>query len=303
MSTTTTNRSYISITTKNNLKAVVTSPVLPPAPPICGSVPKRTPVTDHDKSPSFIHHTPIVMPTPRPPPHPNPDKPRKVIKEPYKPYRSDHCAENICKQYSKSLQLNKNYFNFKYNKCYCSECYDANEPDSYRVANSIYTVPRGWTRFGLQVDEKFVESRNMFRNWCTTFYGTSKNKLESVLHNRFIPFPGDRFLSGEIFSTHLPDKHHVYTSPSIHYASLKHVCPTGTTKLNNEWYDVQIILECKQNPEGIIKQQGCRRNVCPIISDNEIEWKTDQRSSIIPYGLLIRAKKHECTDKCSIRHS
>ncbi|CAF1502431.1 unnamed protein product, partial [Rotaria sordida] len=121
-------------------------------------------------------------------------------------------------------------------------------------------------------------------------------------HNRFIPFPGDRLLSGEIFSTHLPDKHHVYTSPSIHYASLKHVCPTDTIKINNEWYDVQIVLECKQNPKGIIKQQGYRRNVCSIISDNEIEWKTDQRSSIIPYGLLIRAKKHQCTEECMHGH-
>ncbi|CAF3445288.1 unnamed protein product, partial [Rotaria sp. Silwood2] len=199
--------------------------------------------------------------------------------------------------------MNKAYFNFNYNKCFCFHCYSRTKIDYFTVANSNYTVPRGWTRFGLQIDQTFAESKQIFKKWCTSFYGTSKYKLESIINNRFIPFPGDRLLSGEIFATHLSDKQHVYTSPSINYASLTHVCPIDTTKINNEWYDVQIVLECKQNPQKIVKQQGYRRNVCRIISDNEIEWKTDQRSSIIPYGLLIRARKHQCIKECVHRHS
>ncbi len=124
-----------------------------------------------------------------------------------------------------------------------------------------------------------------------------------ILQERFIPFPGDSLLSGGTFTTHLPDKHHVYTSPSIHYASLRHVCPTRTTKINSQWYNVQVVLECKQNPTRIIKQRGYRSDVCRIIPDDEIEWKTNQRSSIVPYGLLIRARKHRCNSKCASKHS
>ena len=164
--------------------------------------------------------------------------------------------------------------------------------DAYSVANSIYTVPRGWTRFGLQMDEGFASGKNIFQTWYTTFYGTSREKLESIFHNRFIPFPGDELLHNEQFTIHLPDKKYIYTSPSIHYASLKHVCPTHTVKIDEQLYDVQVVLECKQNPEGVEKQRGYKYGVCKIIADAEIEWKTDLRASVVPYGLLIRARKH-----------
>lgn len=214
-------------------------------------------------------------------------KPKRVYPKP-----SAHCPKDICKQYSiRNLQLDKHYFNFQYNQCYCDQCYPRTEIDIFSKAGSTYTAPRGWVRFGLQVDQAFADSKQIFRRWYTTFYGTSKDKLETILRNRFIPFPGDTLLSGETFTTHLPDKEHVYTSPSIYYASLRHICPKDRTEINHEWYDVQVVLECKQNPEGIEKQRGYRPGVCRIISDDEIEWKTQLRSSVVPYALLIRAKK------------
>ena len=210
------------------------------------------------------------------------------------------CPKNICKQYSiENLRLDKGYFNFKYNQCYCDQCHPATKTDRFTVANSIYTAPKGWVRFGLQVNKSFADSKQIFTQWCTSFYGTSKLNLEPILKNRFIPFPKDQLLTGETLHIRLSDRDHVYTSPSIHYASLSHVCPTDITKIDNNWYDVQVVLECKQNPQGTIKQQGCRRGVCSIIADNEIEWKTSNRSSVVPYGLLIRARKHRCTHKCT----
>ena len=203
------------------------------------------------------------------------------------------CPERICTEYSiNNLRLNKAYFNFRHNRCYFDQCYPRKETDSLTLAGSTYTIPRGWVRYGLQVDQAFTRGKHIFAQWYTTFYGTSKDKLESILHNRSIPFPGDQLLSGEIFARHLPDKKHVYTSPSIHYASFRHVCPTDTTKINNEWYDFQVVLECKQNPEGITKQPGYQSNVCRIIPANEIEWKTNRRATVTPIGLLIRARKH-----------
>jgi hypothetical protein len=153
------------------------------------------------------------------------------------------------------------------------------------------------------MDQTLIRDKKIFQRWHTTFYGTSKDKLEPIINNRFIPFPGDQLLSGKTFTTDLSDKKHVYTSPSINYACLEHVCPIDTVNIDNEWYDIQVVLECKQNPAGNVKQRGCRRDVCRIIPDNEIEWKTDQRSSIVPYGLLIRPRKHHCNEKCVHIHS
>ena len=83
---------------------------------------------------------------------------------------------------------------------------------------------------------------------------------------------------------------HITSSPSINYASLQHLCPIDTVVINGAWYDVQIVLECKQNPVGIVKERVLIQNICKIIPDNEMVWKTNQRASLLPYGLLIRAK-------------
>ncbi|CAF1127922.1 unnamed protein product [Adineta steineri] len=280
---------------------IVTSVTMPPLPPpvvIHNLVEKKLPLVEHDKPKVVAHRA-----DPKPTPSLHPEKSREINAKPCKRHRPDSCSQNICKQYSINLKMNKAYFNFRYNKCFCSQCYPITKADYFTVAGSIYTVPRHWTRFGLQIDQTFAESKQIFKQWYTTFYGTSKDKLESIINNRFVPMPGDHLLSNEIFTTHLSDKHHVYTSPSIKYACLKHVCPIDILNIHSEWYDVQIVLECKQNPEGIVKQHGYRQNVCNIIPDNEIEWKTDRRASIIPYGLLIHVQKHRCTKECINIHS
>ncbi|CAF1058841.1 unnamed protein product [Adineta ricciae] len=276
----------------------------PPPTPKPSHHPPPTPKPSHHPppTPKPSHHPP---PTPKPSHHPpRTPNPGDIAPGSEAFPLSDLCPQNLHTQYSKRiLRLDKLYFDFAHNLCFCSYCYPSTKPDRFTVAQSIYTVPRGWTRFGLRVDSTVIANRNLFKRWYTAFYGTSSDKVELVMRNLYVPMPGDKLLSGETFSTHLPDKTHVYTSPSIHYASLRHICPTDVVKMNNEWYDVQIVLECKQNPEGIIKQAGYKKNVCQIIPDDQIEWKTDRRASIVPYGLLIRSRKHRCTKKCADLHS
>ncbi|CAF1091246.1 unnamed protein product [Adineta ricciae] len=274
----------------------------PPPTPKPSHHPPPTPKPSHHPppTPKPSHHPP---PTPKPSHHPPPTpKPDDAGSKAFP--LSDLCPQSLRTQYSKRiLRLDKRYFDFAHNLCFCSHCYPSTKPDRFTVAQSIYTVPRGWTRFGLRVDDTVIANRKLFKQWYTAFYGTSRDNVESIMRNLYVPMHGDKLLSGETFSTHLPDKTHVYTSPSIHYASLRHICPTDVVKMNNEWYDVQIVLECKQNPEGIIKKAGREKNVCQIIPDDQIEWMTSRRSSIVPYGLLIRSRKHRCTKKCNDLHS
>ncbi|UJR07839.1 hypothetical protein I4U23_012122 [Adineta vaga] len=260
-------------------------------PPVVSPPPARTHVVVAKELPVF---TPMIPKA----------KSDDIVPQP-KPVRlSDLCPRNLCIHYSKRiLRLNKAYFDFTHDRCFCSHCYPSTKTDRFTVAKSDYTVPRGWTRFGLRIDQTFADDNTIFKQWYTSFYGTSKNKIESIVGNRFIPKPGDHLLSGDTFTTHLSDKEHIYTSPSIHYASLKHICRIDTVNMNNEWYDVNVILECKQNPDGIVKQRGYVKNVCQIISDQEIEWKTKRRSSVVPYGLLIRVRKHRCTHICRDSHT
>ncbi|CAF2959619.1 unnamed protein product [Rotaria sp. Silwood2] len=201
------------------------------------------------------------------------------------------CPKQICFQYLKKLHLNKKYFNTRHNKCYCSICYKPSEPKVLPVVNPKYTVPIDWVSFGIQVDKAFASNNQIFKKWYTTFYGTSKDKLNDIIHNRFIPFPGDDLLSGRKFTLNLPDQHHIYTSPSINYSSLDHVSPADKVDINNQWYDFQVVLQCKQNPAYIEKKSSGKPNVCNLLPDAKIQWKTDQRSSVVPCSLLIRATK------------
>ncbi|CAF3322803.1 unnamed protein product, partial [Rotaria sp. Silwood2] len=134
----------------------------------------------------------------------------------------DQCPRRVCLQYLKSLHLNRQYFNRRYNKCYCPIHYESSGPNILTVAGSDFTVPIGWSLFAIHVDKGFATNNKIFRNWYTTFYGTSHDKLDDIIHNRFIPFPGDDLLSGKKFVVNLPDQRHIYTSPSINYASLEH---------------------------------------------------------------------------------
>ncbi|CAF0993286.1 unnamed protein product [Rotaria magnacalcarata] len=57
-------------------------------------------------------------------------------------------------------------------------------------------------------------------------------------------------------------------------------------------YKAKVALQCRQQPETFKVQAetigaGSRR-ICPIIPNNEIEYFSEVRSAIIPYGLLIR---------------
>ncbi|CAF3479177.1 unnamed protein product [Rotaria socialis] len=230
-------------------------------------------------------------------------KPRKEISSPVDNPASDLCPKYLCKKYIRILKLASGYFNVRHDRCYCSLCYPAERTSVFTTAGSQYTVPRGWTNFGLQIDEAAFNSNRIFSKWFTTFYGTSRDDVESIIRNRFIPFSGDNLLDGSVFTRHIYDKRYILSSPSINYASLERFCPIDTVLIEHKWYDIKIVLACKQYPLGLLKQRGFKSNVCRIIPDDEIEWKTDQRATTIPYSILIRVQGHRCNQQCRSQHS
>ncbi|CAF1587751.1 unnamed protein product [Rotaria magnacalcarata] len=246
----------------------------------------------------------------KPNPIPNPlpildviPKPRKEISSPVDNPVSDLCPKYLCRKYIRILELASGYFSVRHDRCYCSLCYPAERTSVFTTAGSQYTVPRGWTNFGLQIDVAAFNSNRIFSKWFTTFYGTSRDDVELIIRNRFIPFSGDNLLGGSVFTRHISDKAYILSSPSINYASLERFCPTDTVLIDHKWYDMKIVLACKQYPLGLVKQRGFKNNVCRIIPEHEIEWKTDQRAATIPYGVLIRVQDHRCNRQCRSQHS
>ncbi|CAF3412497.1 unnamed protein product [Rotaria sp. Silwood1] len=201
------------------------------------------------------------------------------------------CMLSVCQEYFKSLKLDA-YFQQKYD-CYCKQHYSDNNPNTVRRGGYEYTIPREWVRVRIQTDRVQSQQKKIFQSWTTSYYGMCEKKLEQILRNRFIPLPGDLLNDGNVFSDDSGYEQQWLTSPSINYASDSQYSPIKTFKLpglRREIYNVQVVLQCKQKPGTFTVQPG-RPRLCDIIPANVIEWTSNQRSTLIPYGLMIRMFK------------
>lgn len=177
--------------------------------------------------------------------------------------------------------------NDRFNKCYCELCYSKQCNDTFQMNNNLYIVPRAWIRFGLHIDPVIARHLDLW-NWSTSFHGTSINHANSIIEHRMLLLPGDLTLDGkrvEIPRHHIPGQHFFFTSPTIKYAELYSTKYTYRGK-----YSIKVAIQCKQKPGTFCSQPktiASVRNVCSFVSDESLEWKSEHRSSIVPYGLLL----------------
>ncbi|UJR34736.1 hypothetical protein I4U23_027514 [Adineta vaga] len=189
-----------------------------------------------------------------------------------------------------------------HDRCYCEQCYSYNLPDTMTVASYIYVIPRGWTRFGVSVDEAFFIHHNVWDTWLNCYHGTTIENAISCVEHRNLLLPNDTTMHGkklEIREGHIPREHYTFTTPSISYAGLD--CYASTHEFqspyNFQLYTIKVALQCKQKPDSIIVQPETVRarengiQICPYISNDALEWKTKNRSSVMIYGVLLEIKR------------
>jgi len=213
-----------------------------------------------------------------------------------RPRKRFSCAYfSECKEYVKQLGWSISFFNNKHDRCYCQTCYPDHLPNTLRVAEADYVVPRRWAGFGLGVDP--FRDDNLWETWIVVYHGTTPLAAQSILTHRQFLLPGDHLLDGSklaIRPGHIPGKVHIYTSPSIRYASLNVYSPINPFKSpkTGKHYNVQIVLQCKQKPGTFLTQRETvgwgSKLICNIIPNESIEHYTNRRSSVVPYRLLIR---------------
>jgi hypothetical protein len=172
------------------------------------------------------------------------------------------------------------------------------------VGGYPYVIPRGWTRLGIYVDEPFAEVHKVWKTWVNCYHGTTIESAKSIVKHRQLLLPCDVTMNGiklEIREGHIPKQSYIFTTPTIKYAALDCYAETNlfTLPKDGNCYTIKVVLQCKQKPGSFVVQPetvGARREnrtICSEISNDEIEWKTQHRASIMPYGLLllIRQKK------------
>ncbi|CAF1487587.1 unnamed protein product, partial [Didymodactylos carnosus] len=196
-----------------------------------------------------------------------------VVSKPIPPPPSvAKCPKSICKEFIKSLRWLEALF----------------DHSGYK-----FEVPRGWCRFGLKIDSAHSDTHKIWKKWATSYHGTAINTIQIILTNSYIPLEDDVLMNGETFHMSHSDKTHYYTSPSIKYAALPIFTPeTSFTSTDNEVYGVQVVLQCKQEPNTFEVQNASAGAVRRIIPRREIEWKSNTRGVVVvPYGLMVCVRR------------
>jgi hypothetical protein len=198
---------------------------------------------------------------------------------------------SLCYEYLTSLSWPKIYFNPQHDRCYCSQCYSEKRCNSYLISNSPYVIPRGWVRFGLYVDEVKAQVENIWNTWHNTYHGTNIHSALSIIsHGQFL-LSGDTCENGQQLHSKCS---YLFTSPTIKY-SARHAYakPENFIDSNGKRFTAKIVFQCKQKP-GTYKIQGAtggarhEGKLCDVIPNDQIEYFTDIRASVIPYGIMVR---------------
>ncbi len=185
-----------------------------------------------------------------------------------------------------------------HDRCYCNRCYPSSSQDTYSVGGYTYVIPRGWTRFGVHVDEPFAKHHNVWTEWANCYHGTSIENAKSIVEHRQLLLPRDMTLDGkklQIREGHIPGEYYFFTTPTIKYAALDCYAHTYdfVSARNSKHYKIKVALQCKQKPDSFTIQPetvGARRRnqtICSHVSNDRMEWKTQNRSAIMPYGLML----------------
>ncbi|CAF5226255.1 unnamed protein product, partial [Rotaria magnacalcarata] len=84
---------------------------------------------------------------------------------------------------------------------------------TFIVAGKTYAIPRGWTRFGVYVDETFAKHHDVWKTWVNCYHGTSIESVKSIVEHRQLLLPRDTTMEGEkwrIREGHIPGEHYFF---------------------------------------------------------------------------------------------
>jgi hypothetical protein len=179
--------------------------------------------------------------------------------------------------------LNEAFLDSRYDKCYCRKCHDTSNT-KVKCGHWCKQL-HSWVCFGLHVSQAHSAAWKIFKEWETSYYGTSPNLLAPILRNRFLPLNGDKLSDGTTFKSGHPDSTNCITSPSLVCASQPKFCtPSRFRASNGTNYNVQVVLQCRQKPNSYTVQGDGS-------GFHNTEWASAERGALILCGILVRLQK------------
>jgi len=203
-----------------------------------------------------------------------------------------------CRAFLDSLNLNEEYFEAYYDRCYCRSCAAAagvpEVLETDRAHGCPYEVPIGWCGFGLKV-KPTAAAEKVFEKWAVSFHGCPSDVISSILRQGELLIPGDKMIDGTKLANRLTggssNRIGLYTSPSIKYSELD----IYTKPRQWSGSSVRTVIQCRQKPGtfeikdetiGWTSRFGAAR-FSEHFSNARIERFTKARGSIIPYRVLV----------------
>ncbi len=220
-----------------------------------------------------------------------PSSPRRRL-SPQRGRKHRSCPyQALCYEYISSLNWPHVYFNNAFDRCYCNQCYPEYKCNSYIVANAPYVIPRGWVRIGLYVDEVKAKIEDIWNTWIISYHGTNVAAAQSIVSHRQFLLNGDTCENGQQLGKRCED---LYTSPTIKYSARDAYAKSAYFRSESgTLYSAKVVFQCRQKP-GTYSTQGAtgraqyEKKLCDVIPNDKIELYTNIRSSVVPYGLMVR---------------
>ncbi|UJR24844.1 hypothetical protein I4U23_006213 [Adineta vaga] len=212
----------------------------------------------------------------------------------------------LCSELVDRLNWPTELFASEYDRCFCKTCYPLTMPNACQanIGNKYpIIIPRNWMKFGLKVDEVQTKVHQIWNKWAVSYHGTLPNAALSMIKHRQICLPGDTLFDGSQLNIrlgHIPNQKAFFTSPTIRYAAQNHYATPMefTSQIDKCVYTAKLVLRCRQMPDSFVIQgqtlnnsQSNESDFCDLIPDDQIEWKTDKRGTVIFDGLCVRLKK------------
>ncbi|XP_077984752.1 neuralized-like protein 4 [Glandiceps talaboti] len=224
--------------------------------------------------------------------------------------------KDLCLRFKEDLDIPDVFFDNDFDMCYCTKCHTSRGDSLYYTRGQPardYAVPIGWYRIALKVPPG-AQAHDVFNNWHVAFHGTRRDAIRSILDNGQLLMPGDETMGGEVLGErpgHYTDNDkpegfdtkHIFLSPSIRYAGCNvYAYPVGllvsiiypprfTDTVTNQSYQARVVFQVRIKPDSYSvgpETIGAASEIDPNFSNQEIEWFTKQRGSVIMSGLLVK---------------
>eukprot|EP00667_Euglena_gracilis_P002845 EG_transcript_2850 len=200
----------------------------------------------------------------------------------------------LCEEFLPRLQVGE-FLRRRHDQCFCLKCYPKDLPDVVPCAGHKFVVPRGWKRFGVEVLQGKAQANNIWHSWHVAFHGLAIDGLRrSFLHGQIL-LPGDKLLEGGhlgVRKGHIPARRFFFSSPTVKYAELDmYATPVEWVSREGFVYEAKAVLQVRQKPGAYQRQResvGAVTDLCKHTCNEEIEWLTDNRASVVVTGILLR---------------